>query len=61
MYTPLPSGPKTGSAPTREEFLEARRKAYADYGWDEKGIPTSEELKRLGLEDVDRALKPLRK
>jgi aldehyde:ferredoxin oxidoreductase len=60
-YTPLPSGHKAGSAPTREEFLEARKKAYADFGWDENGIPASEELKRLGLRDVDRALEPLRK
>jgi hypothetical protein len=25
-------------------------------GWDQKGIPKSEELKRLGLRDVDRVL-----
>jgi len=60
-YTPLPTGHKAGSAPTKKEFLEARTKAYADFGWDEEGIPTSELLKRLGLEDVDRSMKGLRK
>ena len=60
-YTPLPTGHKAGSAPTRQEFLEARKKAYADYGWDENGIPTSAELKKLGLKDVDRVLASLRK
>ncbi|MDQ1279495.1 MAG: aldehyde:ferredoxin oxidoreductase [Thermoproteota archaeon] len=60
-YQPLPTGPKAGSAPTHAEFLEARKKAYEAFGWDEKGIPTTAELKRLGLEDVDKALAPLRK
>ncbi|MDQ1279449.1 MAG: aldehyde:ferredoxin oxidoreductase, partial [Thermoproteota archaeon] len=60
-YQPLPSGVKAGSAPTHAEFLEARKKAYEAFGWDEKGIPTTTELKKLGLEDVDKALTPLRK
>jgi aldehyde:ferredoxin oxidoreductase len=60
-YTPMPSGPYKGSAPKREDVMAERKKTYVNLGWDERGIPTTEELKKLGLEDVDKALKPLRK
>ena len=60
-YNPLPSGPYKGSAPERAELMEQRKKAYADMGWDERGIPTTEELTKLGLQDVDRAMEQLRK
>ena len=60
FYTPLPSGPYKGSAPVREEFLKARATFYQEMGWDEQGIPTTEELKRLGLDDVDVVLSTLR-
>ncbi len=59
-YHPLPSGPYKGSAPQRDEVLEMRKTAYAEMGWDARGIPTTEELESLGLHDVDRALAPLR-
>jgi aldehyde:ferredoxin oxidoreductase len=60
-YTPLPSGPHEGEAPIRAEVMELRKKAYVDMGWDERGIPTTEELTKLGLQDVDEAMKQLRK
>jgi aldehyde:ferredoxin oxidoreductase len=60
-YEPLPSGPYKGKAPTREEIMEEREEAYSEMGWDEHGIPTTQELRRLGLQDVDKALEPLRK
>jgi len=60
-YEPLPSGPKKGSAPSREECLRMRSEFYKVMGWDERGIPTSEELKRLGLEEVDKVLEKIRK
>lgn len=60
-YTPLPSGPFKGSAPKREDIMAERNKFYADMGWDERGIPTTEELTKLGLNDVDKAIKHLRK
>jgi aldehyde:ferredoxin oxidoreductase len=59
-YTPLPSGPYKGAAPKREEVLEMRKQAYAEMGWDERGIPTTEELTKLGLRDVDKAMEQLR-
>ena len=60
-YDPLPSGPKKGSAPNREECMRMRSEYYKVMGWDENGIPTSEELKSLGLEQVDKVLQKIRK
>jgi len=59
-YEPLPTGPKAGMALSRAQFLEERKKFYVDMGWDDRGIPTSAELKKLGLEDVDKVLAKLR-
>jgi aldehyde:ferredoxin oxidoreductase len=61
FYTPLPTGPFTGNAPNRSELMEERKKAYAMMGWDEFGVPTTEELSRLGLLDVDKEMYHLRK
>lgn len=60
-YEPLPTGPKRGSAPNKDECLKMRSEFYKIMGWDERGIPTSEELKRLGLDDVDKVLEKIRK
>jgi aldehyde:ferredoxin oxidoreductase len=60
-YTPLPSGPFKGMAANRGELMEERKRAYAEMGWDEQGIPTTEELVKLGLQDVDKAMEQLRK
>ena len=59
-YEPLPSGPFEGSAPDRATVMEERKTAYADMGWDSRGIPSSEELGKLGLHDVDKVLEQLR-
>jgi len=60
FYEPLPSGPKAGQAADRKE-VERRKKEWFNYlGWDELGIPTSETLRKLGLEDLDKALEPIR-
>jgi aldehyde:ferredoxin oxidoreductase len=37
-----------------------RREYYEAMGWDENGIPRSEVLGRLNLQDVDRALDKIR-
>jgi aldehyde:ferredoxin oxidoreductase len=60
-YEPLPSGPYKGNAPNRAELMKERANAYTEMGWDARGIPTTEELTKLGLQDVDRAMQPLRK
>jgi len=56
FYEPLPSGPYAGKKVDRVKFEEAKKEYYEAAGWDEKGIPRSEVLKRLGLGEVDRVL-----
>jgi aldehyde:ferredoxin oxidoreductase len=56
-YKPLPTGPYAGRAADEGELKEDRSRYFEDLGWDEQGIPKSSELKRLGLEDVDKKIK----
>ncbi|MEA2089371.1 MAG: aldehyde ferredoxin oxidoreductase C-terminal domain-containing protein [Thermoproteota archaeon] len=56
FYEPLPTGPYAGKTVNRAEFEESRTKYYEAVGWDKKGIPTSEELKRLRLDKLDKVL-----
>jgi aldehyde:ferredoxin oxidoreductase len=60
-YEPLPSGPHKGKTTNRAVVEEQKREYYKAIGWDEKGIPKTETLQRLGLDSVDRALRRLRK
>jgi len=60
-YEPLGKGPHKGKAVDPEKIKKARSEYYEAIGWDEKGIPKSEELRRLGLEDVDKRMEELRK
>jgi len=61
FYEPLPSGPWKGKTTDRER-VETKRLAYFEtLGWDERGIPRKETLERLGLGDVESAMKKLRK
>jgi len=60
FYEPLPSGPYKGSV-TKREVMDSRRREYYDaMGWDENGIPRSEVLNKLNLQDVDKALDKVR-
>jgi len=61
FYEPLPSGPYKGKTTDRKIFEEMKKQYYEAIGWDENGIPKSEVLRKLGLEDVDRALEKIRK
>ncbi|MEM1565825.1 MAG: aldehyde ferredoxin oxidoreductase C-terminal domain-containing protein [Candidatus Bathyarchaeia archaeon] len=60
FYEPLPSGPFKGETVEKARFDKEKRKYYELVGWDERGIPKSDVLRRLGLDDVDRALEKLR-
>jgi aldehyde:ferredoxin oxidoreductase len=40
--------------------MAERAKFYSEMGWDERGIPTTDELTKLGLNDVDKAISHLR-
>ncbi len=61
FYEPLPSGPYKGKATDREGFEEMKKQYYEAIGWDKNGIPRSEVLKKLGLQDIDKAIDKLRK
>ena len=61
FYEPLPSGPDKGEAADVREVQRKKREYYDAIGWDERGIPQSDVLKMLGLEDVDAALNRVRK
>jgi len=60
FYEPLPSGPYKGKSVDRARFEEEKMSYYEAVGWDENGVPKSEVLRRLGLDDVDKALEKLR-
>jgi len=60
-YEPLPTGPFAGKALDRNEVIERKKAYYESLGWDERGIPRVETLKRLGLEDLEETLSNLRK
>jgi aldehyde:ferredoxin oxidoreductase len=61
FYEPLPSGPAKGKATDRTRVQEDKKKYYNSLGWDERGIPTQETLERLGIENLDKALRNMRK
>jgi len=61
FFEPLPSGPYKGNTIEREEFERRKKEYYNIIGWDEKGIPESRVLKKLGLTDVVKALNKIRK
>jgi aldehyde:ferredoxin oxidoreductase len=56
----LPSGPKKGQAADKARIEEEKHQYFRLIGWDERGVPRSDVLHRLGLEDVDRALEKVR-
>jgi len=56
FYEPLPSGPYAGKKIDKAKFEESKKEYYDAAGWDKNGIPRSEVLKRLGLEEADKVL-----
>ena len=61
FYEPLPSGPYKGRA-TDKQLVEKKRSIYFEnLGWDRNGVPTRETLQKLGLDDLEPAMRKLRK
>jgi len=60
FYEPLPSGPKKGEAPRREEVRRDLVSYYEELGWDELGIPREETLLKLGIGELAREVKRIR-
>jgi aldehyde:ferredoxin oxidoreductase len=57
FYEPLPSGPNKGDKIDIATFKDMRKEYFETVGWDERGVPKSEVLKSLGLDDVDKVLR----
>jgi aldehyde:ferredoxin oxidoreductase len=57
FYEPLPSGPYAGKKTNKKSFEESKQEYYEAVGWDNKGIPKSETLRRLGLQDIEEKLR----
>ncbi|TEU10369.1 aldehyde ferredoxin oxidoreductase [Candidatus Bathyarchaeota archaeon] len=60
FYEPLPTGPWKGKFPDPKVVDDEVKEYYRQIGWDERGIPTSKELRRLGLDSVDKKLDEIR-
>ncbi|RLI14228.1 aldehyde ferredoxin oxidoreductase, partial [Candidatus Bathyarchaeota archaeon] len=59
FYEPLPSGPYKGKTVDKAKFEKDKKRYYEAVGWDENGVPRSETLKKLGLDDVDKVLEKI--
>jgi aldehyde:ferredoxin oxidoreductase len=57
FYEPLPSGPYAGKTTNKKMFEEEKQEYYEAVGWDKKGIPKPETLRKLGLQDVEEKLR----
>lgn len=61
FYNPLPSGPYKGKKAEKEEVKEIKQQYYENVGWNSQGVPTSQTLRDLGLNQIERKIKVLRK
>ena len=57
FYEPLLSGPHKGKTANREDVKKMKTEYYRAAGWNEKGVPRSDVLKKLGLQQIDRILR----
>lgn len=51
-FEPIPSGPQRGKKLEKELFEELLQAYYKRRGWNSKGIPTRERLRKLGIQEV---------
>jgi aldehyde:ferredoxin oxidoreductase len=61
FYKPLPSGPKKGQTTDRKKVRADKIKYWKSLGWDARGIPTTETLKRLGIPELESTFSGMRK
>jgi len=57
FYEPLTSGPYKGRKVKKETLEEEKKEYYEAVGWDEKGLPKPEVLRKLGLQSVEAKLR----
>jgi aldehyde:ferredoxin oxidoreductase len=59
FYEPLPSGPYKGQT-TNKELVDKKLQNYFDtLGWDERGVPVKDTLRKLNLEFLEKPLSKL--
>ncbi|MGD8565014.1 MAG: aldehyde ferredoxin oxidoreductase C-terminal domain-containing protein [Candidatus Bathyarchaeota archaeon] len=56
FYEPLPSGPYKGRKVQKKMFNTQKKRYYKAVGWNNDGFPKTNQLKKLGLEEVGRVL-----
>ncbi|MCJ7608580.1 aldehyde ferredoxin oxidoreductase [Candidatus Bathyarchaeota archaeon] len=61
FYEPLPTGPWTGKTTDKNIVQQNKKAYYAALGWDDRGVPTEDTLRKLDLADVDAEMRKLRK
>ena len=61
FYEPLPTGPYKGITTDKEVVQKNKQFYFAEMGWDNRGVPTEEMLRKLDLADVEGEMKKLRK
>jgi aldehyde:ferredoxin oxidoreductase len=52
MNQPLEKGPHAGNVFKKEDFETSKKRYYQLRGWDEKGVPSRQKLKQLGLDQL---------
>ena len=57
FYEPLPTGPYAGKTTDRKAFEDSKQEYYEAVGWDKRGVPQPEMLRRLRLQDVEEKLR----
>jgi aldehyde:ferredoxin oxidoreductase len=60
FYDPLPDGPFKGMKVDKTIEETKKQDYFKTLGWDKVGVPTTDTLKKAGLESFDSALAPLR-
>jgi aldehyde:ferredoxin oxidoreductase len=60
FYEPLPSGPYKGQVTDRKLVDEKLQAYFETLGWDNRGIPTKDTLKKLDLAELENSMKKLR-
>jgi aldehyde:ferredoxin oxidoreductase len=60
FYEPLPTGPQKGKTTDKKVVDDRLQSYFKTLGWDNRGIPTKDTLKRLGLSDAEAQMKKLR-
>ncbi|KON27674.1 aldehyde:ferredoxin oxidoreductase [miscellaneous Crenarchaeota group archaeon SMTZ1-55] len=61
FYEPLPTGPYKGRTTDAAVVEQNKQDYFSAIGWDARGIPTTQTLERLDLQDLEAVMKPLRK